>query len=30
MVKIVISKMIFKALFKGPIYRWFLVGNEVS
>ena len=29
MVKIVMSKLIFKVVFKGLIYRWFLVGNQV-
>ena len=28
MVKIMMSQLILKVVFKGLIYRWFLVGNQ--
>ena len=28
-VEIVMSELILKVVFKGLIYRWFLVGNQV-
>ena len=28
MVKIMMSKLLLKVVFKGLIYRWFFVGNQ--